>query len=173
VPPTTRIYTWSSGWSSSSRRVPWFAILLLVLGVGLLIELLVPDLSFGSLLILAAGLAFVAVWLYGHVIGATMPALVLTAWGLAGIGTDLGTLTGDGWTMLFVGVAFLLGWAIGRTQGARREWSLVLGAVFGLIGLADVSDALNLDLNVAVLLPLAMIGVGIYFIVRDRLPRGA
>jgi hypothetical protein len=153
--------------------VPWFAILLLVLGIGLLIELLVPDLSFGSLLILAAGLAFVAVWLYGHVIGATMPALVLTAWGLAGIGTDLGTLTGDGWTMLFVGVAFLLGWAIGRTQGARREWSLVLGAVFGLIGLADVSDALNLDLNVAVLLPLAMIGVGIYFIVRDRLPRGA
>ena len=33
--------------------------------------------------------------------------------------------------MLFVGLAFLAGWALGRTQQVRREWALVLGAVFG------------------------------------------
>jgi hypothetical protein len=150
--------------------VPWLAILLIVLGVGLLVELLVPDLSFGSLLILAAGLAFGATWLVGHVTGATMPALVLTAWGAAGIGTDLGILTGEGWTTLLVGIAFLLGWALARYQRVRRDWALVLGLVLGLIGLADVSDALALDLNGAVLIPLALIGVSLYLIVRDRLP---
>ncbi len=171
-PPRMRVYSWSSGWSAGRRPFPWFAILLLVLGVGLLIELLVPALSFGSLIILAAGLAFGAAWLVGHIKGATMPALVLTAWGAAEIGVELGLLTGEGWTMLLVGIAFLAGWVLGRTQGVRREWSLVLGAVFGIIGLADVSDTFNIDLDVVVLVPLAMIGVGVYLIVRDRLPRG-
>jgi hypothetical protein len=95
---------------------------------------------------------------------------VLTAWGAAGIGTDLGVLTGEGWTTLLVGIAFLLGWALARTQRVRRDWALVVGAVLGLIGLADVSDTLALDLDAAVLIPLALIGVGLYLIVRDRLP---
>lgn len=171
MPPGMRVYSWSSGWSSG-RPFPWFAILLLVLGAGLLIEILVPDLSFGSLLILAAGLAFGAAWLLGRVRGATMPALVLTAWGVAEVGTELGVLAGEGWTMLLVGIAFLVGWVLGRRQGLRREWSLVLGAVFGIIGLADVLDTFAIDLDVVVLVPLAMIGVGIWLIVRDRLPRG-
>ena len=50
-------------WSSQGTSFPWFAILLLVLGIGLLIEIVFPDLSFGSLIILAAGLAFGAAWL--------------------------------------------------------------------------------------------------------------
>ena len=98
-----------------------------------------------------------------------MPALVLTAWGLAGIGIDLGLLTGDGWTALLVGLAFLAGWGLGRFQRVRRAWALVLGAILGIIGLADVSDALNLDLDITVLIPLAMISVGVYFILRGRL----
>jgi hypothetical protein len=161
-----RVYSWSS----SGRSFPWFAILLLVLGAGLLIELLIPDLSFGSLIILAAGVAFGAAWLVGHVVGATMPALVLTAWGLAGIGTDLGILTGDGWTTLLIGLAFLAGWGLGRVQHARREWALILGAILGIIGLADVSDTLGIDLDIVVVIPLAMIGIGVYLILRDRLP---
>ena len=97
-------------WSSSGRSFPWLAILLLVLGVGLLIELLFPDLSFGSLLILATGLAFGAAWLLGRIVGATVPALVLTAWGLAGVASDLELISGDGWGSLFIGIAFLIGW---------------------------------------------------------------
>jgi hypothetical protein len=161
-----RVYSWSS----SGRSFPWLAILLLVLGAGLLIELLIPDLSFASLLILAAGIAFGGAWLLGRVVGATVPALVLTAWGLAGIGTDLGILRGDGWTTLAIGLAFLLGWGLGRLQGARREWALVIGAVLGLIGLADVSDSLPFDVDLVIVIPLAMIAVGVYLIVRDRLP---
>jgi len=165
-----RMRSWS--WSSSDRPPPWFAILLLVLGVGLLIELLVPDLSFGSLLILAAGLAFGAAWLVGRVVGATVPALVLTGWGLAGVGSDLGILSGDGWGSLFIGIGFLIGWALGRVQGVRREWALVVGLVLGVIGLADVSDRLPFDIDAALVIPVAMIAVGIYLIVRSRMPSG-
>jgi len=165
-PAHARVYRWS--WSG--RSFPWLAILLLVLGIGLLIELLIPDLTFASLVILAAGVAFGAAWLVGGIVGATVPALVLTAWGLSGIGSDLGILAGDGWSALFIGLALLAAWALARYQGARRQWALVVGAVLGLIGLADVSDALSADLDLVVVIPLAMIAVGIYLILRDRLP---
>ena len=122
-------------------------MLLLVLGMGLLIELLIPDLSFGSLLILAAGLAFGAAWLWGHIVGATMPALVLIAWGLASLGRDFEVLTGDGWNTLFIGIAFLIGWGLGRFQRVRREYALWIGAVLAIIGLADVSDRLPFDIS--------------------------
>lgn len=164
--PATRVYSWSS----SGRPFPWFAILLLVLGIGLLIELLIPDLSFASLIILGAGIAFGVAWLFGRIVGATMPALVLLAWGLAGIGADLGILVGDGWTTLAIGLAFLAGWALAGVQGTRRGWALFLGSILAIIGLADVSDALPFDLGLAVVIPLAMIGIGIYLVMRARLP---
>ena len=156
-------------WSSQAGSFPWFAILLLVLGVGLLIEILIPDLSFGSLIILAAGIAFAAAWLYGHIVGATMPALVLVAWGLASVGRDFGILAGDGWNTLFIGIAFLVGWGLGRLQGVRREYALWIGAVLGLIGLADTSDALPFDVSFAVIIPLVMIGLGVYLVWQSRI----
>jgi hypothetical protein len=160
-----RVYSWSS----SGQSFPWFAVLLLVLGAGLLIEILIPDLSFGSLLILAAGIAFGAAWLYGHVVGATMPALVLTAWGLASVGRDFEVLTGAGWNTLFIGIAFLIGWGLGRYQKMRREWALWIGAILAVIGLADVSDTLPFDVSLAVVIPLAMIGIGAYVVWRSRI----
>ncbi len=166
--PFVRAYRWSS----SGQSFPWFAVLLLVLGIGLLIEILIPDLSFGSLLILAAGLAFGAAWLFGRIVGATMPALVLTAWGLASVGRDFDILTGDGWNTLFIGIAFLIGWGLGRFQHVRREYALWIGAVLGLIGLADTSDTLPFDMGLVVVIPLAMIAIGIYMVWQSRLLRG-
>jgi len=160
-----RVYSWSS----SGGSFPWFAVLLLVLGIGLLIEILIPDLSFGSLLILAAGLAFGVAWLWGNLVGATMPALVLTAWGLASVGRDFDLLVGDGWNTLFIGLAFLIGWGLGRYQGVRREYALWVGAILGIIGLADTSDALPFDLSLAVVIPLVMIGLGFYLVWQSRI----
>ena len=105
-------------WTSRARPVPWFGALLLALGIGLLVEQLVPELSFWSLVILALGGAFAVAWLVGRVVGATVPALVLIGWGLARIGSELGYLTGDGWALLFVGIALLLAWAL-RARPAR------------------------------------------------------
>ena len=163
--PYVRVYRWDS----SRGSFPWFAILLLVLGIGLLIEILIPDLSFGSLLILAAGLAFGAAWIFGRIVGATMPALVLTAWGLASVGRDFEILTGDGWNTLFIGVAFLIGWALGRWQRVRREYALFIGVILSVIGLADTSDTLPFDLSFAVIIPVVMIGLGIYLVWQSRI----
>ena len=156
-------------WSSSGASFPWFAVLLLVLGIGLLIEILVPDLSLGSLFILATGLAFGVAWLYRGIVGATMPALVMTAWGLASVGRDFGVLTGDGWNTLLIGIAFLIGWGLAGLQGTRREYALWIGAILGIIGLADVSDTLPFDVGLAVVIPLAMIGIGVYMVWKSRL----
>ena len=163
--PYVRVYRWDS----SRGSFPWFAILLLVLGIGLLIEILIPDLSFGSLFILGAGVAFGAAWLWGHIVGATMPALVLTAWGLATVGRDFDVLVGDGWNTLFIGIAFLIGWGLGHVQHVRREYALWIGVILGVIGLADTSDALPFDLSFAVIIPLVMIGLGFYYIWQSRL----
>ncbi len=164
-PPYVRMYSWSS----SGQSFPWFAVLLVVLGVGLLIETLVPDVSFGSLFILAIGIAFGVAWLYRGVVGATMPALVMTAWGLASLGRDFDILVGDGWNTLLIGIAFLIGWGLARYQGTRREYALWIGAVLGIIGLADVSDTLPFDIGLAVVIPLAMIGIGAYMVWKSRI----
>lgn len=150
--------------------MPWLAILLLVLGVGLLVELLLPQLSLTSLIILAAGAAFGVAWLRGRVIGATVPTLVLLAWATSRIATEFDYLSGDGWTSLFVGTALLVAWGLGRFQKARREWALFVGAILAVVGLADVSDTLSLGVDMFIVIPVALIGVGIYLIVRDRIP---
>jgi hypothetical protein len=156
-------------WTSRARPVPWFGALLLALGIGLLVEQLVPELSFWSLVILALGGAFAVAWLVGRVVGATVPALVLIGWGLARIGSELGYLSGEGWALLFVGIALLIAWAIGRVQHARRDWALVLGAILGLIGLADAADSLPFSLDAAIIIPVALIGAGVWLIWRRGL----
>ena len=162
--PEWRAWTWTS----SRRSFPWLAILLVVLGMGLLVELLIPELTFFSLVLLAAGTAFAVAAIAGRIVGATVPALVLIAWALARMGAELGYLSGDGWSSSFVGIAFLVGWGLGRYQHARRQWALYLGAILGIIGLADVSDALPFDLDMAIVIPLAMIVVGLILILRRR-----
>ena len=98
-----------------------------------------------------------------------MPALVMTAWGLAGMGRDFDILVGDGWNTLFIGIAFLLGWGLARYQGTRREYALWIGAILGLIGLADVADTLPFHVGLAVVIPLAMIGIGVYMVWKSRI----
>lgn len=161
--PYVRVYQWSS----SGRRVPWFAILLLVLGVGLLVQEL-TGLGFMGVVVLGLGIALGVLWLWRGVVGATVPALVLTAWGGANVLADLGALGGEGWSTLLVGIAFLAGWAIGHWQQARRTWALVLGVIFGLIGVSEVSDILPANIDGGTIMAGVLIVGGIYLILRSR-----
>ena len=65
-------------------------------------------------------------------------------------------------------LALLVAWAIGRAQGARRDWALWLGLILGLIGLADAADTLPVALDAAVIIPLALILLGLWLIWRRR-----
>jgi hypothetical protein len=145
-----------------------FGILLVLVGIGLLVELLVPELSFFSLVILALGIALGFAWLVRGVIGATVPSLVLVGWAAASLGGELDILPGDGWTALFVGVALLLAGVAGRIQHAPRDWAFWVGGLVTLIGLADASDVLPGSFDLAVLVPLAIIALGIFLVWRGR-----
>ena len=163
-----RVYSWSS----SSPSVPWFAILLVVLGIGLLVQEL-TGLGFMAILVLVLGVALAVVWLWRGVIGATVPALVFIAWGGANVLADAGVLSGDGWSTLAVGVAFLIGWGLGRYQAARRTWALWIGAILALMGLSEVSDLLPADIDAAAVMAFVLIGLGFFLIARSRLPQPA
>jgi hypothetical protein len=145
-----------------------FGILLVLVGIGLLIELAFPALSFFSLVILAIGIALAYAWLVRGVLGATVPALVLTAWAIASLGGDLDVLPGDGWTALFVGLALVVAGVAGRLQLARRDWAFWVGGILAVIGLSDASDVLPASFDLAVLIPLAIIGLGAYLVWRGR-----
>ena len=99
-----------------------------------------------------------------------MPALVLIGWGLRGhrVRARLPRRATAG-RSLFVGIALLVAWApraASSTPAATgRSWSAL---VLGLIGLADVADSLPFTLDLAVLIPLALIGAGVYLIWRLR-----
>ena len=130
------MYRWDSeGWRTWSTGAPgrprpaFLGILLVLVGVGLLIELVVPALSFFSLVILAVGIALAYAWLGRGILGATVPSLVLIGWGLARLGDELGVLPGDGWLALFVGIAFILAGVAGRMQLARRDWAFWVGGL--------------------------------------------
>jgi hypothetical protein len=169
------MYRWDSeGWRTWSTGAPgrprpaFLGILLVLVGVGLLIELFVPALSFFSLVILAAGIALGYAWLGRGLLGATVPSLVLIGWGLARLGDELGVLPGDGWLALFVGVAFILAGVAGRMQRVRRDWAFWIGAVLAIIGLADATDLAPGTFDLGVLVPLAVIAFGVYLVWRNR-----
>lgn len=155
-------------WSSSGPSIPWFAILLVVLGIGLLVQEL-TGLGFMAIVVLAFGIALALLWLWRGVIGATVPALVLIAWGGVNVLADAGVVSGDGWSTLAVGVAFLLGWGLARFQATRRNWALWIGAILALIGLSEVSEILPTDIDGAAAMAIVLIGLGLFLIARSRL----
>jgi len=58
---------------------------------------------------------------------------------------------------------------LGRVQHVRREYALWIGVILGIIGLADTSDTLPFDLSFAIIIPLVMIGLGVYLVWQSRL----
>lgn len=169
---------WSATWILHGDGEPsgrgagtWLGVLLVVIGGVLLLEQLIPGLSLVSLALLGLGAIFAWLWLVRGVVGATVPALVLIGWALARLAVEVGPLTGDGWVPLFVGAGLLVAWAVGREQGARRQWALWLGGLLVLVGAVDATDLLPGVLDAEVLIGLAIIAVGLWFIFVRR--RGA
>jgi hypothetical protein len=155
---------WS--WTSGRRGFSWIGVLLVLLGVALLIQQLVPGVSFTSLLLVAIGIAFGAAWLIGGWTGATLPSLALIAWGGARIAEELDVVTGDGWTPLAVGAALIIAWALGSVQKVRREWALWVGAALIIVGLAQVTDAMPGGWDLV--WPVLLVGLGVVLIARRR-----
>ncbi len=164
-----------AAWQSFSGggRSAWLVGALLVLvGLGLLIQQIQPAISLTSLLLLAVGIALGAVWLVGGVRGAFVPAALLLSLALARLVVELGIVSGGGWTALFLGLGLLVIWAVGRWQGAKREWALWVGAILFLIALAQMSLRAAGFRDLGLLWPALIILIGGALLVRAR-TRGA
>jgi len=161
------------GWfGGGGRSFSVLGVLLVLLGIGLLIRFVQPAISLTSLILLALGIASGAVWLLGGVRGAFVPAALLLALALARLVVELGIVAGDGWTALFLGLGLLAIWAVGRWQGAKREWALWLGAILFLVALAQMSLRAVGFRDLGLLWPALIILIGGALLVRSR-TRGA
>lgn len=154
--------------SGGGRSFSLLGVFLVLVGVGLLIQLVQPAISLTSLILLALGVAFGAVWLIGGVRGAFVPAAFLVALALARLVVELGLATGDGWTALFLGIGLSAVWAVGRWQGARRDWALWLGMILVLIGLAQISLRVAGSQEFGLLWPALIILIGGALLLRSR-----
>jgi hypothetical protein len=152
---------------SPRRRIPVLGIALLVLGLALLLDQLTPITLSAILLGTLAGL-FLAAWIVWRARWAVTPAIVLVALFVPDLLGDLGVLPGDGWTSIALALAFGLVWLIGRSEGRRRRWPIVLTAVFGIIGVTQLSDQIPWLPDLDVFWPLVFITVGLVIVLDAR-----
>ncbi len=96
---------------------------------------------------------------------------VLLALAAARLGGELGYVSGDGWSALFLGAGLVIAFAVGRLQRVRRDWALWVGLILVLVGFAQVSDRITGLPDLGLLWPLAVIAIGAVLLMRARLTR--
>ena len=158
------------GWSMAQRgwNFPWLGALLVLVGVGLLIQYLVPGVSVGSLVLAAIALAFLAAWLFGRSRWAVVPGLLILALAVAGLARELKLYDGPGLTALALAAAFALIWLLDYARGVRSTWPLWGVAIFGLIGVVQVSGRLVAIPELGALWPLLIIILGALLLLSAR-----
>jgi hypothetical protein len=160
-------------WASRGRNFPWLGVLLVLMGAGLLLQFVLPAVSVGTLLLLAIGLAFVTGWLIGGSRLSMFPGVLITALGLAELIEDLALLgpagqdvPGLGSTALALG--FVVIWLIGMSTGRRSSWPLWGAALFGLIGVAQLSGRVVGIPELGLVWPIVIIVIGGLLILNAR-----
>jgi len=161
-----RVYGWNWGRDEDRRpQVPWIGVFLLILG-GLLIlrQVDVQYRNLGNVVVLAAGLAFLVVWLIRRSTFALYAGALLTAASIPGLVEGLNYVTGPGFGSVCYGVAFLF---IALVRAASRGgwgWQLVLGLVLVAVGTSEMAVPSLADLT----LPLLLIVLGVVMLTRRR-----
>ena len=159
--------TWPT---SRGRPFPWLGVLLVLVGIALLVQAVMPadTLSAGTVLLYALGGALVAGWLFGGSWLAAIPGLLLLALGFARMIGELNIYTGPGTTALSLAVAFVLIWLIGLARERKSRWPLVAAAVLGVIGAVQVSGQLANLPELSAVWPVVIIVVGVLLLVSAR-----
>jgi len=161
-----RAYTWEWGREDDRRpRLPWIGIFLIVYGALLLIDKLGPQyLREANLLVLAAGLAFIILWLIRRGTFALYAGAFLTASAVPGLIKSLGYSAGTGLGTLCYGVAFLFIALVRVSRGGGIGWQAVIGIILVALGGSELAlpDAASL------VLPVLLVAVGLLLLTRRR-----
>jgi hypothetical protein len=169
VPPEAgpvHAYGWQWGREEDRRpQLPWIGVFLVIYGALLLIDRLASQyLAASNLLVLAAGLAFLIVWLLRRGTFALYAGAFLTASAVPGLVKSLGNDLGDGFGTLCYGVALLFIGAVRMTRGGGVGWQALIGVLLVVLGgseltLPDVAD---------LVLPILLVVFGFVLLTRDR-----
>jgi len=133
-----RVYGWEwndIGGPRGKSRLPWFGIFLVVFGALLLLRYVFPSLeTAGSLLFLAAGLAFLVSWLVNCGVGSLYLGSIITALAAPDLLAAAGIVSGPGVGTLCLGIAFLFIALVRAASGGGWGWQAGLGAILAAIG---------------------------------------
>jgi len=167
--PTVRVYGWQWGPDESRRPgLPWIGIFLVVFGGLLIVQNVLPEYrNLGNTAVLAAGLAFLLVWVVRRGTAALYVGAFLTAASLPGTIEGLtGTDLGSGWGTLFFGIALQV-IALVRVSG-RGGWGWQALAGSTLVLLASTEIAVPSVGNLV--LPGLLVVLGVLLLLRGGRP---
>lgn len=144
-------------------RLPWFGIFLVVFGALLLLRALFPSLeTAGSLIFLAAGVAFLVSWLVNRGIASLYLGSIITALAAPGLLAAAGVIEGAGVGTLCLGVAFLFIALVRASSGGGWGWQAGLGAILAAIG----GFSLVMPTFSGLLWPAVLVALGVILVVR-------
>jgi hypothetical protein len=161
-----RIYGWNWGRDEDTRpQIPWLGVFLLILGGLLILDQLSPAYrDAGDVVVLAAGLAFLVVWLLRRSTFALYAGAILTAAAAPGLIETVTAQTIPGLGTVCYGVAFLFIALIRLLSRGGWGWQLVLGLVLVAAGASEMALPNLADYA----LPLLLVILGIVLLTRSR-----
>lgn len=165
TPPEWLAWAWAS---DRNRSFPWLGLLLVIVGAVLLVNYFLPAISIGTLILLTLAIIFFAGWLFGGSFWVLIPGLVLLALAVSRLIVELNIYTGPGTTSLALAAACGGIWLIFYTRGRRATWPLWGAAIFGLIGLVEVSSQLAAVPSFGAIWPALIIVIGLILVSNAR-----
>jgi hypothetical protein len=164
---------WTGTWTSSGRSFPWLGVLLVLIGVALLVAYAFPGVSSSTLVLLAIALAFLAGWIFGRSYVAMIFGFLTLALGVAELIEDMGLIGGPaqdvpGLWSASLAFAFLAIWLVGWATRRRSTWPLWGAAIFGVLGVIELSGRLSGLPIMGALWALIIIAVGVFLVWRAR-----
>jgi hypothetical protein len=172
VPPaapeagTVHAIGWEWGREEDRRpQLPWIGLFVLIYGVLLLVDRLASQyLIATNLLVLAAGLAFLIVWLLRRGTFALYAGAFLTASTIPGLVGSLGYNLGEGFGTLCYGFALLFVALVRLTRGGGIGWQALIGVLLVALG----GSQLALPDAAGLVLPILLVVFGLVLLTRDR-----
>jgi hypothetical protein len=161
-----RSYGWQWGREEDRRpRLPWIGVFLVVFGGLLLIDQALPDyFTASNLLVLAAGLAFLILWLLRRGTFSLYAGAFLTASAIPGLLAALNYTAPSGLGTLCYGVAFLFIALVRATRGGGVGWQAIIGIILVALGTSELA----LPGLTAYIVPILLLVVGLMLLTSDR-----
>jgi hypothetical protein len=161
-----RSYGWQWGRDEDRQpELPWIGIFLVVLGGLLLLDRALPEyVSIGNVIVLAAGLAFLLLWVLRKSTFMLYAGAFLTAAAVPNLVESLLARELDGLGTLSYGVAFLFIAAVRMSRGGGLGWQALIGGLLAALG----ASQLALPGAVSLVLPALLVVLGIILLTRGR-----